>query len=61
MLSLNPLAVLERGYCVVKKEDGKVADSVSTLKEEDKVEIIFSDGDANAEILSVERKEREDQ
>ncbi|MBQ3847891.1 MAG: exodeoxyribonuclease VII large subunit [Clostridia bacterium] len=61
LLSLNPLAVLERGYCVVKKEDGKVADSVSTLKEEDKVEIIFSDGDANAEILSVERKEREDQ
>ncbi len=61
LLSLNPLAVLERGYCVVKKEDGKVADSVSTLKEEDKVEIIFSDGDAKAEILSVERKEREDQ
>ena len=61
LLSLNPLAVLERGYCVVKKEDGKVADSVSTLKEEDKVEIIFSDGNANAEILSVERKEREDQ
>ena len=47
--SLNPLAVLSRGYSMVRKNDTIIA-SGSHLSSGDKVELIFADGNVNATV-----------
>ena len=49
---LNPLAVLERGYAVIRDEQGVIA-SISRLAEGKKIELQLRDGRAQAEIKTV--------
>lgn len=48
--AVNPAATLERGYAIIKKNDGKLASSVSHLSGGDLVEIQLHDGAVSAEI-----------
>ena len=50
--AVNPLAVLERGFGIVSKDE-KILSSVSGLREGDRVDLRLSDGRAEAEIVSV--------
>ena len=52
LTAINPLAVLSRGYSYSQK-DGAVVSSVSQLQIGDKLDIRFADGNASAEILSI--------
>lgn len=52
--AINPLALLSRGYSMVQK-GGVVVSSVSEISEGDTVSISFSDGSANAKIISTEK------
>ncbi len=54
----NPLAVLERGYGAVTNEDGHVISSVRGLHDGDLVNILLSDGQAQARIKSVTKQKR---
>ena len=55
MLSLNPLAVLSRGYSAVFDGEGKVVRSARDVKKGDTVDLRFADGRAQAEILKVRK------
>ena len=48
--TLSPLLTLQRGYTMAKK-DNKVISSSKSLKKKDKIEIEFSDGNIEAEVL----------
>ncbi len=48
--SLNPLAVLARGYSIAEK-DGQVISSKSTLNKNDKFTLEFSDGKISAQVI----------
>lgn len=52
---LNPLSVLLRGYSLVSLE-GKIIESVSRIKENDRVIISMSDGDADCLVLGTKRR-----
>ena len=47
--SLNPLAVLSRGYSMVRKNDSIIV-SGAELSSGDKLELIFADGNVNATV-----------
>ncbi len=51
--ALSPLAVLKRGYSVVRKSGGEVVSSVGALDIGEKISIVMSDGSAEAEIMSL--------
>jgi exodeoxyribonuclease VII large subunit len=53
--SLNPLAVLQRGYAAVTAEDGVVIHSVSQMREGQCVTLMLRDGKAEAEIKRVRK------
>jgi len=56
--ALSPLAVLKRGYAVVKKiPEGLSISSIKDINDGDSVELGFSDGKAEAEILKILNKE----
>ena len=55
--ALSPLSVLKRGYTLTKL-NGKTVNSVDKLNKEDKIEIVFSDGSANANIYEVNKYEQ---
>jgi len=48
--TLSPLLTLQRGYTMTKK-DNKIINSSKSLKKKDKIEIEFSDGNIEAEVL----------
>ena len=48
--TLSPLLTLKRGYTITKKE-GKVIDSSKKIKKGDKLNIEFSDGSINTEVI----------
>ncbi len=50
--AMNPEAVLERGYTLIRTEEGRVASSAAEIREGDRVELAFRDGTATAEILT---------
>lgn len=50
--NLSPLKVLARGYSMVKK-NGSVISSVEDIKNNDEIEIRFSNGTAKAQIIEV--------
>ena len=52
--ALNPLAILQRGYGVVKDEADTIVGSVKSLREGQTVRLVLSDGSAEAEIRSVQ-------
>lgn len=56
--AINPLAVLGRGYSINKKSDGTVATSVSSLSVGENISIVYADGEAEAEILSLKKQRK---
>ena len=50
LAALNPMAVLSRGYAAVFDGDGKVINSVTALKKDDRIKFKFSDCEAEAVI-----------
>ena len=50
--SLNPKNVLKRGYSLIKFHNGKVIKSVEAVNINDKIKLLLSDGELNANILS---------
>ena len=48
--TLSPLLTLQRGYTITKK-DGKVISSSKKIKKGDTLEINFSDGGVDVEVL----------
>jgi len=50
LAALNPMAVLSRGYAAVFDGDGKVINSVTALKKDDRITFKVSDGEAAAVI-----------
>ncbi|WP_032121672.1 exodeoxyribonuclease VII large subunit [Clostridium amazonitimonense] len=48
----NPLKVLNKGYTLIKDENGNLIKNSKDLKDEDLVEILFRDGKINAKIYN---------
>lgn len=57
--ALSPLKTISRGFAAVKKE-GKVVVAADQIKENDIIELNFSDGSAECEVKSVKRREHND-
>lgn len=57
--ALSPLAVLARGYAVVKKPDGHTLRRIADAKDGDDVTITLRDGDVDAKVTG--RRRRDDQ
>ncbi|MDR0831817.1 MAG: exodeoxyribonuclease VII large subunit [Bacillales bacterium] len=49
----NPLGVLQRGYSIVENK-GKILTSITNVKIDDEIKIVFKDGSAEAKIKGVE-------
>lgn len=58
LYAFNPLALLSRGYTAVYK-DGKNINSVSEIKSDDLLTLLFSDGKVTARVTETERNEKE--
>ncbi|MBI3685534.1 hypothetical protein HY250_03975 [Candidatus Azambacteria bacterium] len=50
MRSFSPLAVLERGYAIIKKGDKLIA-SIKDVKREDIINVRLKDGEIGAEVI----------
>ena len=55
--AINPLAVLKRGYAMAEDKDGNVVGSVKAIKPNDRLTLTFSDGYAEADVISVNKKQ----
>jgi len=55
LVHLNPGAVLQRGYSVVRDSSGAILRSASTLAADDMVDITFSKGGAESRIVRIRR------
>ena len=55
--ALDPLGVLKRGYSARKSEDGQIIGRASELDAGQRVTVIMSDGQARAEIISVDKND----
>ncbi len=55
--ALSPLAVISRGYAVAKN-NGEIVGSINKISADDMIELIFSDGKANCQVISTERIEK---
>ena len=53
--ALNPLAILQRGYSALRDEDGHIVGRAAELAKGQCVTVIMSDGQADAEIISVRK------
>ncbi|MEJ0061786.1 MAG: exodeoxyribonuclease VII large subunit [Alphaproteobacteria bacterium] len=51
LVSLSPQGVLQRGYALVRAENGQIVSSAAGAKLKQKVALIFHDGEAAAQIL----------
>ena len=51
--ALSPLAVLQRGYAVLRGPDGRILQSVSQVKPGDIVEVRIQDGDLTAQVQQI--------
>jgi len=52
---LNPLSSLKRGYAIVKKEN-KCIENVKNIKIDDKINIVFKNGNVDAEVISIKEE-----
>ena len=57
--ALSPLAVISRGYTVVKKENN-IIDSVAKISPDDLLCLSFSDGKADCKVINTERNEQDE-
>jgi exodeoxyribonuclease VII large subunit len=51
---LNPLAVLARGYGIVRTNDGQLVNNVTALQPGKRIEIVLNEGLIDAEIIRVQ-------
>ena len=51
--SLSPLAVLGRGYSMIKDEQGRIVNSAAQLSIGQHMQVNLTDGQANMEVLSI--------
>ena len=54
--ALDPLGILNRGYSALKDKDGRIIGRAAELEVGQRVTVIMSDGQAEAEIISKELK-----
>ena len=54
--NLNPHRIMAMGYFAVSDKNGRLLSSVSELDSDDKITITAKDGNADARIISVRRK-----
>ena len=54
--ALSPLRIMERGYNVAYDDNGKLLSSVEQVKPHDQIEINFSDGKVEAEIIKIKER-----
>ncbi len=54
--NLSPLSVMSRGFTVCRDADGNMIKDASSLSEKQRVGIFFRDGKAEAEVISICRK-----
>ena len=54
LAGLNPLAILERGYAVVRRKDGGLIRSAGTVGIGERIDVRVSDGRIEAEVVAVE-------
>ncbi|MCD4795934.1 MAG: exodeoxyribonuclease VII large subunit [Candidatus Cloacimonetes bacterium] len=55
---LSPYEALKRGYSLIRK-DRKIINSISKLIENEKLELVLSDGKCTTKILKIEKREKE--
>lgn len=55
---LNPLAVLARGYGIIRTQDGHVVNKVTEVVHGQNLEVILRDGSINIEVISVKEEQR---
>lgn len=51
--SFSPLAVMERGYSIIKNEDGDCVNTISRLGIDDKLYIYMKDGNVEAKVTNM--------
>jgi exodeoxyribonuclease VII large subunit len=51
--ALSPKLVLERGYCLVRSEDGRLLRAAGDLSVDDRISIEFARGEADARVEAV--------
>jgi exodeoxyribonuclease VII large subunit len=54
LLTLNPLAVLERGFAVVNRPDGSLVRSIAQVKAGDTIQVQVTDGKFSADVTQGE-------
>lgn len=54
LTTLNPFAVLQRGYAIVSDSAGRVVSSVKQVKQSDQVTIKVSDGTIQSQVVAVQ-------
>jgi exodeoxyribonuclease VII large subunit len=50
LAALGPDSILQRGYSLVKNNDGKIIKSVTSLKDQQALTLVFKDGEAGGEF-----------
>ena len=50
LASVNPMAVLSKGYTFVVTEDKKIVSSAAQLSSGERIDLIFSDGEVSATV-----------
>lgn len=50
--ALSPLKTLSRGFCIVEDKSHQIVKSSNDLKENDKINLIFTDGNREAKIVN---------
>lgn len=55
LMDLNPFAILERGYGLVRRED-RLITSVSQVEKEEFLDIVLSDGSIRVRVADIEEK-----
>lgn len=51
--SLSPLSVISRGYSIVLNESGHVINSITKVKNKDKITLMFKDGEVKATVQEI--------
>ncbi|HNX77845.1 MAG TPA: exodeoxyribonuclease VII large subunit [Candidatus Rifleibacterium sp.] len=60
LVSLNPMALLNRGYSMVTDLDGRVVNSVNLLQNQQKLCLHFADGQAGVSVNELKTNQRGD-
>ena len=56
--AISPLATLSRGYAIVRSLDGGPIKNVSDVKKNDRMRVYFSDGEIEAEVKEINKKQK---